>query len=66
MTRHEEAIFERKAEKHFRSHQGTPKGYDSRVLCQNGHKNIAEKREHEARYSKNYDIIFPNAPGAGF
>ena len=51
MTRQEEAAFERKAEKHFKSHRGTPNGrsflWDKRET--------AQEREN---YRNNYDLVF--------
>lgn len=66
MTRQEEAAFDKKAEAHFRSHRGTPKGYDSRVLRKGGYRNSAERKERKKLHDKNFDTIFPKAPGAGF
>jgi len=63
MTRKEEAIFELKAEKHFRSHRETPNGRDHRFNCRGGYISDSTRAE---KYNKNFDAIFPNAPGAGY
>ena len=60
MTLQEEAIFEAKAEKHFKSQRELPRGRDYRW---NTFHEITE--EDYDNYRKNFDRIFPNAPGAG-
>lgn len=60
MTAQEEAVFDAKAEKHFKSHPELP----------NGRNVWAWNREHQpkadAKYKANFDSIFPNAPGADY
>lgn len=58
MTRQEEAAFEAKAEKHFRSHRELPNGRDYRF-------NRSYNKKDDEKFKKNFDAIFPNAPGAG-
>ena len=60
MTRHEEAVFEAKAERHFRSHRELPRGRDFRwnTFRFNNEADLAH-------YRHNFDRIFPSAPGAG-
>lgn len=62
MTRHEEAVFEAKAEKHFKSHRELPNGRDHRFNCAGGY--IKSPERHKI-YNANFDKVFPNAPGAG-
>lgn len=52
--------FKKKREKHFRSHRELPPGRDYRWNVMR----YITKKERDA-YRKNYDSIFPNAPGAG-
>lgn len=59
MTRNEEIAFEKKAEKHFRSHRELPSGRDFRW-------NSEKDPEADNKYRTNFDTVFPNAPGAGF
>jgi len=59
MTRQEEAAFEAKAEKHFRSHRDVPSGRNFHTW-EHEHDPEAEKK-----YRSNFDKVFPNAPGAG-
>lgn len=63
MTPYEEAVFERKAEKHFKSHREIPNGRDFRFNCREGY---IDDPERSKKFNKNFDTIFPNAPGAGF
>ena len=58
MTPQQEAAFERKAEKHFKSHPELPNG---RTFRFNHEFNEVE----EEKYKANFDAIFPNSPGAG-
>ena len=60
MTRAEEAAFEKKAEKHFRSHRELPTGRDFRWNQPHHHAIAGDKN-----FRENFDRIFPNAPGAG-
>ena len=62
MTKEEEAKFEAKAEKHFRMHhRNSPGGRrDYRAFKQ---RDITQQDRENFR--KNYDIAFPDAPGAG-
>lgn len=60
MTLQEEAAFEAKADKHFRSQRELPNGRDFRW---NTFRNIT--REDRDNYRRNFDLVFPNAPGAG-
>jgi hypothetical protein len=55
----QEAAFEKKAEKHFKSHRELPAGRN--FTCWNRDKDTAADR----KYRENFDSIFPNAPGAG-
>ena len=59
MTEREEAAFEAKADKHFKSHRELPKGRN--FTCWNREKNT----KGDKKYRNNFDAIFPNAPGAG-
>jgi len=59
VTAHEEAVFERNAEKHFKSQRELPNGRDYRW-------NQEKDNKAESAYRNNFDSIFPNAPGAGF
>lgn len=52
MTPAQEAAFEAKAEKHFRSHRELPSGRNFR--CWNRDKDV----EGDRRYRENYDRIF--------
>lgn len=63
MTRQEEAIYDQKVEKHFKSHREVPNGRDVRFNCREGY---IDNPERQKVFSKNFDTIFPNAPGAGF
>lgn len=63
MTRREEAIFEAKAEKHFKGHRELPNKRDHRFNCSGGYINSSKRQK---VFNKNFDNIFPNAPGAGF
>lgn len=60
MNAQQEAAFEAKADKHFKSHRDTPNGRNflfwDHELTEKDKKN----------YSKNFDTIFPNSPGAKF
>lgn len=60
MTPQQEAAFEKKAEKHFKSHRDTPCGRN--FTCWDHD----ETPETLKNYRKNFDNIFPNSPGAGF
>ena len=60
MTPAEEAAFERKAEKHFRSHRPTPAGRNVATW------ELRHQPESEKRFREKFDDVFPNAPGAGF
>ena len=64
MTPEQEAAFERKAEKHFRSHRDVPSGRNFR-FWEHPSRGEDSKKEDE-NYRKNFDRIFPNAPGAGY
>lgn len=59
MSAAQEAVFEARAERHFRSHPELP----------NGRNVWAWNREHQPKadrkYKANFDTIFPDAPGAG-
>lgn len=59
MTPQEEAVFDKKVDKHFRGHRGVPKGRN--FTCWN---HTPTKGEND-KYRKNFDKTFPNAPGAG-
>lgn len=59
MTRYEEMVFERKAEQHFRGQRELPEG---RNFLWNTFR-FREEYDMDA-YRKNFDKIFPNAPGA--
>lgn len=54
-----EAIFEKKAERHFKSHRELPSGRN--FTCWNRDKDV----EADRKYRENFDSIFPNSPGAG-
>lgn len=59
MTPHEEAAFEVKAEKHFRSHRELKAGRN--FHCWN-HVHVPDEDD---KYRKNFDATFPNSPGVG-
>ena len=58
MTRQEEIAFEKKAERHFKSHRELPNGRDYRF-------NKTYSKEEDRKFKANFDAIFPNSPGAG-
>lgn len=58
MTPQQEAAFEKKAERHFKSQRELPNGRDFRW-------NMTIDPTSEKKYRKNFDTIFPNAPGVG-
>ena len=60
MTPEQERRFEAKAEKHFKGQRELPPGRDFRW---NQPHHLATAGD--AQYRKNFDSIFPNAPGAG-
>lgn len=60
MTPQQEAEFERKAEESFKSHRSFPNGRDYRCFTQ--HAITMKERE---LYRKNFDQVFPKAPGRG-
>jgi len=59
MTPHEEAVFEKKADKHFKSHPELPNGRN--FACWS----LEKDNKATAKYKKNFDSIFPNSPGVG-
>ena len=59
MTEQEERNFDKFEEKYFKSHPELPNGRN--FMCWNREKNTKGDR----KYKKNFDAIFPNAPGAG-
>lgn len=59
MTPAQEAAFERKAEKHFKSHRPPPLGRNP-IIWEQNHQPDADKK-----FRKNFDLVFPDAPGAG-
>lgn len=61
MTPQQEAIFEKKAEQHFKGHRGLQNGRDYRW---NIFRWITE--EDRQNYRENFDKVFPDAPGAGY
>ena len=60
MTRTEEIAFEKKAEQHFKGQRELPNGRDFRWNQPHWYANAGDKN-----FRKNFDAIFPNAPGAG-
>lgn len=58
MTPQQEAIFEKKAEQHFKGQRELPLGRDFRW-------NSVRDPEAERKYRQNFDSVFPNSPGAG-
>jgi len=60
MTPQQEAAFERKAEAHFKGQRELPNGRDFR--WNKSHEQIAQD---DVSFRKNFDRIFPRAPGAG-
>ena len=58
MTPEQERKFEKKAERHFKSQRELPEGRDFRW-------NSQRDFEAEKKYRENFDLAFPNAPGAG-
>ncbi len=59
MTPQQEAAFEAKAEKHFKSHREMPTGRSFTW-------DHVETKESIDNYRSNFDKTFPNAPGAEF
>lgn len=59
MTKQEEAAFEARAEKHFKSHPELPSKRN--FTCWNREKNV----KGDKKYRSNFDAIFPSSPGAG-
>jgi hypothetical protein len=57
MTPAQEAIIDRKIEKHFQSHRELANGRNFWAWGRNKDLNADQK------YRKNFDNIFPNAPG---
>jgi len=60
MTRAEEIAFEKKAEKHFKGQRELPNRRDFRWNQPHYYAITGDKN-----FRKNFDNIFPNAPGAG-
>lgn len=61
LTKAQEAAFERRAEKHFKSHRELPNGRDFRWNQPHQYAVQGDKK-----FRENFDRIFPNSPGAGF
>jgi len=59
MTEAEEAAFDRRAEKHFKSQPELPNNRN--FVYWNHDKDIKGK----LKYRNNFDSVFPNSPGAG-
>ncbi len=59
MTPAEEAKFDKRADKHFKSHPELP--YGKAFNHWNRDKNI----EGDKKYRNNFDSVFPRSPGAG-
>lgn len=59
MTPQEEAVFEKKAERHFKGQRELPKGRNFRFW--EHEKDI----EADRKYRENFDKVFPSAPGNG-
>jgi len=57
VDRHEEAVFEAKAEKHFRGHRGLQNGRDFRW-------NVFRFRDEDQAFKGRFDDTFPDAPGS--
>lgn len=53
-----EAVWEQKADKWFKSHRELPTGRDFRW-------NMKIDKRSERKFRKNFDQIFPDAPGVG-
>jgi len=60
MHEHEEKISEAQMERHFKSHPELKPGRDYRMEI--FHCITEDERD---KYRKNFDDVFPNAPGAG-
>lgn len=60
MTRQEEAIFEKKAEREFKGQRELPVRRDFRWNKPHWH-----IKEDDRKFRENFDRIFPLAPGAG-
>ena len=60
MTRNEEMIFEKKAEKEFKGQRPLQNGRDFRWNKPHWH-----IKEEDKSFRANFDRIFPNSPGAG-
>lgn len=65
MTPQQEAAFDRKAEKHFRSHREIPNGRDFR--WNNYRFDLVNTPAGRAidNFRNNFDSVFPDAPGSG-
>jgi len=59
MNAAQEAAFEKRVEKEFKSHRELPPG-------RNFMWNREKEPEAEKNYRDNFDRVFPNAPGCGF
>ncbi len=57
MSAHEEAAFEKRAEKHFQGHRGLLPGRDFRWNC-------FRFRDEDKEFRKKFDDTFPEAPGS--
>ena len=59
MTEQEEAKFDARVEKHFKSHPELPSGRN--FVYWNHDKDTEGKK----KYRDNFDSVFPNSPGVG-
>lgn len=60
MTEAQEKAFDKKAEKHFKSHRELPTGRDFRAFGRDPDPSA------DQNYRDNFNATFPNAPGANF
>lgn len=60
MTKAQEAAFDKRVEKEFKSHRELQNGRDFRWNQPHWHATAGDQA-----YRDNFDKIFPNAPGAG-
>ncbi len=65
MTPQQEAAFERKAEKYFRSQREIPNGRDFRWNSYRYDNYDSLDGKPVLRFRDNFDSVFPDAPGAG-
>ena len=65
MTPGQEAVFERNANRYFRSHREIPNGRDFRWNSYRYDNYHSQDGRPILRFRNNFDSVFPDAPGAG-